>query len=93
MYDLDRFGGELLFSTLKTHPKVLVGGLIHENPYYIPPRSPSSGGGDTCPPVNRRPWTPVRETPVRKKRHRRIENPAPGVVDPTGRLPSEGEPP
>jgi hypothetical protein len=37
MYDLDRFGGELLFSTLKTHPKVLVGGLIHETPFYIPP--------------------------------------------------------
>ncbi|HEV7825460.1 MAG TPA: MEDS domain-containing protein [Mycobacteriales bacterium] len=37
MYDMDRFGGDLLFSTLETHPKVLVGGLIHENPYYIPP--------------------------------------------------------
>jgi hypothetical protein len=37
MYDLERFGGDVLLGTLKTHSQVVVGGLLHDNPYYIPP--------------------------------------------------------
>jgi len=37
LYDLDRFGGELVSSVIKLHPKVLVGGTIVENPFYLTP--------------------------------------------------------
>jgi hypothetical protein len=37
LYDLDRFGGQILVDILKTHPKVLMGGTILENLYYLEP--------------------------------------------------------
>ena len=37
LYDLDRFGAEVLMDTLRTHPRVMVDGMVHENPYYIEP--------------------------------------------------------
>jgi len=37
MYDLKVFGAKLLITILKTHPQVLVDGVIHENPYYMEP--------------------------------------------------------
>lgn len=37
LYDLERFNGKLLVDILKTHPKVLVGGNVVENPYYVNP--------------------------------------------------------
>jgi MEDS: MEthanogen/methylotroph, DcmR Sensory domain len=37
LYDIDRFSGEIIMDMLKTHPKVLLGGSIYENPYYIRP--------------------------------------------------------
>jgi hypothetical protein len=37
LYDLDHFGGAVLVDVLKTHPKVLMGGTILENLYYVPP--------------------------------------------------------
>ncbi|HWC37303.1 MAG TPA: MEDS domain-containing protein [Acidimicrobiales bacterium] len=37
LYDLDHFGGEILVDILKTHPKVLMGGTILENLYYVEP--------------------------------------------------------
>lgn len=37
MYDLDRFGGNVIIPVLKVHPKVLFGGLLLENPYYVDP--------------------------------------------------------
>jgi hypothetical protein len=37
LYDLERFSGEIIMDMLKTHPKVLLGGTIYENPYYIRP--------------------------------------------------------
>jgi hypothetical protein len=36
-YDLDHFGGEVLVDILKTHPKVLMGGTVLENLYYLEP--------------------------------------------------------
>ena len=36
-YNLERFSGELLVDIMKTHPKLLVGGAVLENPYYIEP--------------------------------------------------------
>lgn len=37
MYDLERFDGNTIVNVLKTHPTVLLGGVLFENPYYIPP--------------------------------------------------------
>ena len=37
LYDLDRFDGDVLVDILKTHPKVLVGGMVLDNPYYLEP--------------------------------------------------------
>lgn len=37
LYDLDRFSGEVVVNVVKTHPQVLVQGILIENPYYIGP--------------------------------------------------------
>ncbi len=37
LYDLGRCSGELALDVLKTHPKVLMGGMVLENPYYLDP--------------------------------------------------------
>jgi hypothetical protein len=37
LYDLDRFGGSLLIDVLRTHPLVLLGGAVLDNPYYVEP--------------------------------------------------------
>lgn len=37
LYELDRFGGEVLVDVLKTHPKVLLGDTLLANPYYLEP--------------------------------------------------------
>jgi MEDS: MEthanogen/methylotroph, DcmR Sensory domain len=37
LYNIERFSGELLLDMLKTHPKVLLGATVFDNPYYIEP--------------------------------------------------------
>ena len=37
LYDLARCSGELIMDVLRTHPKVLLGGMIVDNPYYLEP--------------------------------------------------------
>jgi hypothetical protein len=37
LYDLDRFSGEVVVNIVKTHPQVLVRGILVENPYYLGP--------------------------------------------------------
>jgi hypothetical protein len=37
VYDLRKFGGETIVDVLRTHPLVIIGGILHRNPYYIPP--------------------------------------------------------
>jgi hypothetical protein len=37
LYDLQRFGGGMLVDLLRTHPKLLMGGLVLENPHFRPP--------------------------------------------------------
>jgi hypothetical protein len=37
LYDLDRFGGEVVVNVVKTHPQVLITGILVENPYYVVP--------------------------------------------------------
>jgi hypothetical protein len=37
LYDLERWGAEVLMDALRTHPMVVVDGMVHDNPYYIEP--------------------------------------------------------
>ena len=37
LYDMQRFGGGFLVDLLRTHPKLLMGGLVLENPHYRAP--------------------------------------------------------
>lgn len=37
LYDLERFSGEIIIDVLKTHPRVLLGGMVLDNPYYLEP--------------------------------------------------------
>ena len=36
-YDLDKFGAAVVIDALRTHPMVLIGGILHRNPFYVPP--------------------------------------------------------
>jgi hypothetical protein len=40
VYQLEHWGGRLLVSALRSHPLVILGGLLHENPFYLPPKRP-----------------------------------------------------
>jgi hypothetical protein len=37
VYDLTMFGGHIVMDILRTHPMVLIGGIIQENPFFVPP--------------------------------------------------------
>lgn len=37
VYDLSRFNGAIVADALRTHPTVLIGGILHENPFFVPP--------------------------------------------------------
>jgi hypothetical protein len=37
LYDLERFGGGMMVDLIKTHPKLLLGGLLIDNPHYLSP--------------------------------------------------------
>jgi hypothetical protein len=37
LYDLERFGGEIIIDLLKTHPRILLGGMVLDNPNYLEP--------------------------------------------------------
>lgn len=45
LYDLERFNAEVLMDTLRTHPRVLIDGTIHHNPYFIEPEDILGDGG------------------------------------------------
>lgn len=38
-YDLKAFGGDVVMDALKTHPTCIIGGIMHQNPYYQDPES------------------------------------------------------
>jgi hypothetical protein len=37
VYDLNRHSGSVVMDILRTHPMVIVGGVLQENPLYQPP--------------------------------------------------------
>ena len=36
-YDLTRFSASVVMDILRTHPQVIIGGILQENPFYVPP--------------------------------------------------------
>jgi hypothetical protein len=36
-YDLARFGAATVIDIMRTHPSVLIGGILQDNPFYVPP--------------------------------------------------------
>jgi hypothetical protein len=36
-YDLTKFGASAAMDALRTHPAVIIGGLLQVNPFYVPP--------------------------------------------------------
>jgi hypothetical protein len=36
-YHLGQFGGEAVVDIMRTHPMVIIGGILQQNPFYIPP--------------------------------------------------------
>jgi hypothetical protein len=36
-YDLAKFGADVVMAALRTHPVVIIGGLLQENPFFVPP--------------------------------------------------------
>jgi hypothetical protein len=37
VYDCTRFGAGVVMDIVRTHPIVIVGGLLQENPFFVPP--------------------------------------------------------
>ena len=37
LYDVDTASGSMVMDAIKTHPQVLIGGCLFENPYYMEP--------------------------------------------------------
>ena len=37
VYDTRKFGASQLVDIIRTHPVVIMGGVIHENPFFVPP--------------------------------------------------------
>jgi hypothetical protein len=38
VYDLARFGGDTVIDILRTHPLVIIGGILQHNPFFVPPQ-------------------------------------------------------
>ena len=36
-YDLSKFGSSVAMDIMRTHPVVVIGGVLHENPFFVPP--------------------------------------------------------
>jgi MEDS: MEthanogen/methylotroph, DcmR Sensory domain len=36
-YDLSKFGASVVMDAMRTHPVVIIGGILQENPFFVPP--------------------------------------------------------
>jgi hypothetical protein len=36
-YDLAKFGGEMVIDIMRTHPMIIIGGILQQNPFFVPP--------------------------------------------------------
>jgi len=37
VYDLARFGGDTVVDIMRTHPMIIIGGILQQNPFFVPP--------------------------------------------------------
>ena len=37
VYELPNFGGEVVVDIMRTHPMIIIGGILQENPFFVPP--------------------------------------------------------
>jgi hypothetical protein len=37
LYDVTKFNASLIMDALRVHPAVIIGGILQENPFYVPP--------------------------------------------------------
>ena len=38
-YDLAKFGGDTVIDIMRTHPMVIIGGILQRNPFFVPPET------------------------------------------------------
>jgi hypothetical protein len=38
-YDLSKFGANVIVDVMRTHPMVIIGGILHRNPFYVEPNT------------------------------------------------------
>src|SRR6266404_4948525 len=36
-YDLAKFGGDTVIDIMRTHPMIIIGGILQKNPFFVPP--------------------------------------------------------
>jgi hypothetical protein len=39
VYDLARFGGDTVVDIMRTHPMIIIGGILQQNPFFVPPEA------------------------------------------------------
>jgi DcmR-like sensory protein len=37
VYDLTKVGGDVVVDVMRTHPMIIIGGILQENPFFVPP--------------------------------------------------------
>jgi hypothetical protein len=37
LYNLTKCGGNLIIDVIRTHPMILIGGIVQKNPFFVPP--------------------------------------------------------
>jgi hypothetical protein len=37
VYDLAKFGGSMVVDIMRTHPMIIIGGILQPNPFFVPP--------------------------------------------------------
>jgi hypothetical protein len=38
VYDLAKFSGDVVMDVMRTHPMIIVGGILQQNPFFMPPQ-------------------------------------------------------
>ena len=39
VYDLAKFGGDTVVDIMRTHPMIIIGGILQQNPFFVPPEN------------------------------------------------------
>ena len=37
-YNLAKFGGDTVIDIMRTHPMIIIGGILQQNPFFVPPQ-------------------------------------------------------